>query len=244
MAEDQGVVNRAGQAAAFVEASNLMRTAHRAFRGLDRSAGDRSQGQGDALVAVIFAATALEAFINELPELVMLVYELFGSPSDIMSSQRERWGLAPAVVNCAQALATAEESNAPIQLKYMMASICLRGTAFDRGRAPYQEFSDLIDLRHSLVHLKGQRYSQGLTHVPDRQLRQSILRRLRAKNILADLPADHQTSISTWISTPAVARWALNTASAMVREVLEMIPDGQFRRDLDGHYWEPFGPVK
>jgi len=39
-----------------------------------------------------------------------------------------------------------------VELKYLMASRILTGSAFDWGSQPYQDFRDLMKLRNDLVH--------------------------------------------------------------------------------------------
>jgi hypothetical protein len=60
--------------------------------------------------------------------------------------------------------------------------------------------------------------------VPSRPTK--LIRRLRARNILAEFPAPIEAAqMPTWLSTRAVARWACDTASAMAQAVLSIVPE-------------------
>lgn len=94
----------------------------------------------EAIVAIVFAASALEAFMNERVEWAVQLCA--------KGEQREL------VRTFASILTDAENSRASLESKYKLARWILNGKAYDEGANPYQDFSLLISLRNSLLHLK------------------------------------------------------------------------------------------
>jgi len=81
-----------------------------------------------------------EAFINEIPQLAA---EAAGD------STEPGW-----VKAMGEIVGAAEESHAPIESKYHLASLVLTGHVFDKGVQPFQDFKILVDLRNLVVHTK------------------------------------------------------------------------------------------
>jgi hypothetical protein len=94
----------------------------------------RAGGHQEALVSVVFAAASLEAFLNES---VYLAENIRGGP--------------PIVSAFAQVMADAEESKVQIQSKFQLGSLVLTSKTYEKGVAPYQDFSDLFALRNLLM---------------------------------------------------------------------------------------------
>jgi hypothetical protein len=98
---------------------------------------DSSSMPPDALVSIVMAAAAAEAFINELG-----AYYRLGTT------------LQPAELACGEALAEVERGQGSTQLKFLLASLTLSGHMFEKGSKPFQDFSKLMTVRNSLMHPK------------------------------------------------------------------------------------------
>src|SRR4051794_32927622 len=83
-----------------------------------------------SLVVIVFSALAVEAYINELGELASFAH---------VSVKHER-----PVRDLGTVLTEIEKAQGSIELKYLMASRVLTGSAFDRSGQPYQDFRDLM----------------------------------------------------------------------------------------------------
>jgi hypothetical protein len=92
----------------------------------------------DALVAILFSAAAVEAFVNEFPELLFFL---------------GRGIIPPEMRALEQLLRVAEDQNASVTLKLQIIAASASGKALDKSRQPYQDYSLLIALRNKLVHL-------------------------------------------------------------------------------------------
>jgi hypothetical protein len=189
------------------------------------------QNDMDGVVAVVFAAVSLEAFINELMELAATA-----PPSD-----------PPQVHAFALRLRTVEASRGTTSWKFAVAGEVFRGKPYDTNAGPFQRFKLLFALRDAIVHLK----SECLEFDGEGRLIESshekVLKRLRSQKILAEYdPSAYVGTSPSWISllsTRAVARWACNVASDVVMAVLDSIPDSAFRRKADFSYRANFRRV-
>jgi hypothetical protein len=168
------------------------------------------------------SAIALEAFINDLAraaEFAVWEEEQFGRP------------LAPDMEplrDLGDTLHEVESSRGTTELKFQIAAKVLSGRTFRRGKQPYQDFAGLIGLRNDIVHLgprAGDSLAEGNLIVP----RSRVVRNLQQKGLTrtpgrkpGDVPGG-----TPWLSeltTPGVARWAYASATNMMREVCEMLP--------------------
>lgn len=184
----------------------------------------------EPLIAIVFAAAAGEAFINEIGEL----------------ASHPRMGPEPdCVPNLASLLSEVEDARGNTTLKYLLAKLALAGNAYDKGVNPYQDFAVLMELRNSLLHLKFDRIESvkinetRIQHPP-------VVGKLRSRNILAQF--ENVNTLASWvlhISTPAVARWACNATAAIVGDLVQSIPDSDLRRAANLFYVESsaFAPV-
>jgi hypothetical protein len=126
-----------------------------------------------------FAAAALEAFLNEAAYLAVNKNNLRASEPPIVSA-------------FAQVMEEAEESRVQIQSKFQLGNLVLTGKTYDKGKAPYQDFSDLIAVRNLLMHGKG---NERFLSVDDQSVvlnPAAVLDRLASKNILHEAPPEHR----------------------------------------------------
>jgi hypothetical protein len=173
--------------------------------------------QNDALVAIIFSALSLEAFINELGALAKDA-KANGNSEGFLDSLIDAIDEPRIVCNrdkstCAKFL---NASNALLQ-------------KFDKGQRPYQDFSDLFRLRDYLVHLKPEsRFEVGL----DDNLTYSerdLIDRLRSKDIFLD--SIKMKSLTLSVSNAKAAKWACDITAEMIVEILNRIPESKFSKD-------------
>jgi hypothetical protein len=183
----------------------------------ERIPGDSSRigGSPNALVAVMFAAATLEAFINEIALFAKL-----------------RTDGPPVLSVLATLLEELEEAQGHMRAKYQLARGVLTGAGFDRGTKPFQDFELLVRLRNEIVHMKAQ---LGLIPVgpstPNPKLG-GVATRLQSLKLLAEYETDTQ---ATWVhmaSTRATAEWACKTARAMVSATVDSLPDSQFKEQF------------
>jgi hypothetical protein len=187
----------------------------------------------EALNAILFSALAVEAFINELAEAAAR------NPDPLPESARQG---AQALADLAALLSEIEDARGPIGLKYQLTSKILRGETFVAGRAPFQDFADLVRLRDELVHPRHRDKTTDAGHV---QPVSRIVRDLQQRGLTTTTgrrPGDVPGGIS-WldeIQSGGVANWAYKAAREIIVAVLEMLPDDDnlstthlFRNRLD-----------
>jgi hypothetical protein len=222
----------------------------------------RQGGRSEALVSIVFAAAALEAFLSETAYLAEFA---------------EQKAPTPGVVSAfAQVMEDAEESKASIESKFHLAHLTLTGNAYDRGIAPYQDFSLLIAARNALVHFKSREYFSSAEGRPAVFNQAGVVDKLKSKSILHEpVPgagakgnliiqvgdkfmasaefgegADNvrfrtfPDAISArWtflISTKAVAEWACNTAAGMAVDMIEKLPKSAWKDSVETYLREAF----
>lgn len=195
--------------------------------------------KNDALVSLVFSVASLEAFFNELPELLADPPELFNQ-------------LPPEIIAMTDGIRNIESDKGSVEQKFKLAFEKLSGHECDKGASPYQDLSSLIEVRNGLVHMKPDKFSGqaegGGTLAMGASPR--IISRLRSKGILADaemtLPVNHDAGVQTlvqvplpWhdqISTYKAAKWACNTAADVVNNILAIFPDIPHKHNLMNTY--------
>lgn len=212
----------------FFNSPQLYRIAKAAVARIPAERQDHEGAQPDALVACVFAALALEGFVNEFGELVADEYY---------------WDsrVSPNLSGLARAVAAVEAEHGSLELKLHVIRIALRGSAWSPGEAPFQDLLLLVRLRNALVHLKLDVRS-GTTDSPKAGPPPSVITHLRAKNILAH---DQDPKAATWtlaVSTRAAGKWACKVVTDMVQETIRLIPASDFRRDVDIYFGDRFTP--
>jgi hypothetical protein len=156
-----------------------------------RDAAEQGNGVGleGSLVAIIFSAASLEAFIAEVAFLIECLAEDY-----------------PSLAKLGAVLNDAEESQVQARGKYLIAKAIL-GNGFDRGTNPYQDFDLLIRIRNAITHMK-----------PDivRDDPHKLVASLQSRGLCKaeDFP---NNSWMDQIATIPTALWACNVASSMIR---------------------------
>ncbi len=166
----------------------------------------------DTIVAIVLAAVATEAFINELVEMVALDRDISNPISPLLRA-------------FADALQEIEEARGSLLLKYLIASQTLSGSTFNKEINPYQDFATLVTLRNDLMHVKPRdtftHSGGGSTLIePPKYIRNLQQHRLAR-------PPEESVGMS-WlniIQTAEMAIWACDAAYNIILAVLDFIPD-------------------
>jgi len=162
-----------------------------------------SKAQGDARIAVVFAFIALEAFINELADFANETPA--DTPLAIFGSRMK----------------DLNDAGASIGVRFQLAKWILSKEPFDTEGQPYQDFQLLIQLRNTIVHLPPDKTARDSSQPLVDSLK--FLEALRQKGLARD-SHDAVASFLAEVSTPEMARWACDTAAAMVRSIVEVLP--------------------
>ena len=118
-------------------AAPLFGLAKGAYKRTESAVSDRAPGQPDAVVAVIFAVVAMEAFINELAEI---------------ASQERPAPHPPSIAILANLLTEAEQGS--LEPKFSIARPVLDGVPYDKGGQPFQDLRLMVALRNQLIHYR------------------------------------------------------------------------------------------
>src|SRR5260370_15503039 len=210
----------------------LFRHATSAYERIPGGPTSRTPAQNEALTSIVFAAAALEAFINELAD---FAHEpIYSEPID------------PTLVIFAGLIEELEKSRASTLSKFWFGRWALTAMPYDKGAQPYQDLALLMDLRSTLVHPKVlDRLDQDLNELPrfTRSVEPpTIISKLESKCILAESPTGSALSWIGLITTKATARWACDTASAIALSFLEGLPKGQHSDFVRQFYSRSFAP--
>jgi hypothetical protein len=214
-----------------INATQIYRNATYMLEGISSDAEDRTPGQLEALTSIIYAAIALETFINELPALAEDMGLGVDSP--------------PWLRTFVSVLDELEQSKASINVKYLLGRFLLTGQSWNKGDALYQSFALLVSLRNEIVHQKPDDYRQGVDkNARALQTTRPILERLRSLNALGkseptEVGEGPLSVITNWlddISTRAMATWACDTALNVMLAVLDAIPEGFLKTITDMVY--------
>jgi len=160
-----------------------------------------------SLNALVIAAAAVEAFLNELAHHVEVIRA---------SASSAREAISPQLATCSSVLQDLEDSRASVKSKYLMASLVLSGRSFEKGQDPFQDFAKLIDLRNEIMHAKP---VTGDEH-RGTKIATALERRGVAKRLFPDVSTD-------WfhiLESPGVGAWACKTALRIIRATLAFSP--------------------
>jgi len=163
---------------------------------------DLAEGLSDSVVALLFSAATLEAFIGEFAEL-----------SRASGSEKlQRIG---------ETMDELEAGKAQLGSKFMILKLLLDGKGFARDALPYQDFQLLIDARNHIVHMKPEQ----LAFEPHK-----IVRGFESRGLCKQSANSWPKTITSLphvlrqISTPAAARWSCNVVVRMAQTLREALP--------------------
>jgi hypothetical protein len=101
-----------------------------------------------------------------------------------------------------------------VTLKYLTASLLLRGEMFNPGLAPFQDFEQLVRMRNSLMHMK-----------PSDSAARKGAAALAQRGLAQRIDPESQMEWVDRMETPQTAEWACSTARALIRAVWDMVPE-------------------
>jgi hypothetical protein len=126
-----------------------------------------------------------------------------------------------------------ERARKPTTEKYATAFATLLGRKI-KGDTFFQHLSLLFDVRDEIVHTKAQEYEISDDDKMLSPRSDKMMARLKSLGLTTDFKNEYVTTgLLGWISTPASARWACNTAVATVKRFIDSTPAGDFRMLLD-----------
>ena len=166
-----------------------------------------------AIAAVIFSCMGSETFINELIEM----------------SSREAGSKFAAISQISL--------HSDIRGKFKRAYEGAAGNTYNETIAPYADFSLLIDLRNAFVHyspddalfdLTTHKVVGELGPSAPRKGEDPLLTRLRKRGLLP-APSDREIRWLNLICTRKLAEWSIDTSVAIVRSIIEVLPDGNLK---------------
>ena len=175
-----------------------------------------------ALVSIVMAAAATEAFINELGEYCGTTVV----------------PLEPRATATGAALAEVEQSRGSTELKYLMASLSLSGQMFVRSAQPFQDFSTLMKIRNDLMHPKPRdRIDEaGLYNPP------SYVRGFEQRGMTYRPEPDVSVSWLNQLETERIASWACQAAVDIIVAVAERTPANGVFAGLGRLFAEQYRP--
>lgn len=155
-------------------------------------------GDAEAITSIIMSVSAIEAFINELSDVI----------------EQESPYLDCQSIELGNKLLSAEERRLSLDDKVRIV-VEHSGQSFDLSKRPLQDFRLLVELRNALVHYKTHNQTSRNSLKPIK-----LLTKLRSKKILLNRPYVQRSSPAyTWlhdVSTVQAARWSTDTTLAVI----------------------------
>jgi hypothetical protein len=212
---------------------------------------DAQGSRNDALIAIVFSAAALETFINEAAGLAEQAFA--GGSGDRIIEEH------PSVDQFAKRCAKIESEQGSTARKFQAASTSFTEKTYPEKADPFCDFLLLMSVRNGIMHGKDEDptiYLNMSTEPPQ------IARQLRARGVVLGIePALDSEHLAigpyvAWLEHRDVARWACNSAVAIVQSFLKMVPlpvrpnvdpqyadQGSYRDKLHRFYADQFTPL-
>ena len=188
----------------FLNSGILFRQAKAAFERTAAAPSENEPGQDDALVAILFSAASLEAWIGEIR---------------ILASSPAFSELSSHIGACADLIAETEDSRGSIRLKYLLVKNTLTGKSYNKGASPYQDFHLLFSVRDALVHMRPEKIAEKT--ISEKSRTDKLVRALALKRLCIAKTPGIKSSWLSKISTGAVERWSCNVAVDMVDSICD-----------------------
>jgi hypothetical protein len=181
---------------------------------------DSSTLTPDALVAIAFAAAAVEAFTNDLTDRVR-----------IWSTAKWPGATTPALIAAVQAVIAVEAGREPQQLrgKYRAAVRALSGKSKSTDGRTVQELQRLVALRDAIMHAKAPRST-----LPRKV--SAALVDLRRRGLTASITSRSKAPLLIELQSPHLSEWAFVTARNVILAMLNLAPDVESVRSLNQHF--------
>lgn len=168
-----------------------------------------------SFVAILFSAFALEAWVNELLDLVQCDDSYWSPPETKLlaafASQLER-------------------RNTSLDLRIQLIATGLRGQPLDPGRQPYQDFALLVRIRNVLVHAKPEHFDNGSGAQNEPH---AILRELEERGVFELERVGVVNLLHGTLTMRSVGKWAYGAATRMAEALAEMLPPSGLRSSME-----------
>lgn len=204
-------------------------------RAAEQSASTIPGPNDSPIIATLFAAAALEGFVNELIEWAVLERERTATRKARESFASVQDDFAVSLAMC---LSTAEELRAKTEYKIQKISFMSTRKTMDKGGQPFQDYKLLFDLRDSIVHLKPEYFEIGTDSKIGHSKHSKLVERLRQRKIPISVQSVDLDRLS-WleqISVPEVGKWAYNAAYFMTQHLVTELPDGQLKKQIERQF--------
>jgi hypothetical protein len=174
----------------------------------------------DTLVAIAFAAAAVEAFTNDLTDHVQ-----------IWSTAKWPGTTTPALIAAVQAVIAVAAGREPQQLtgKYRAAVRALSRKSKSPDGRTVQELQRLVALRHAIMHARAPRPA-----LPRKV--SAALVDLRRRGLTAPIASRSKASLLIELQSPHLSEWAFVTARNVIQAMLDIAPDVESVRSLSQHF--------
>jgi hypothetical protein len=178
------------------------------------------------LVAIMFSALAVEAFLNELGTIDASSQK--GSGSDYKPSLV---AIDSRLEALQRVLRLAEESNLQSLGKIQLAHEIL-GLKLENGQQPFQDYRLLKQLRDSIAHSKPSNVVITTEPIEFQSSREKLLQALYSRKLLSYKPSERGQGLLDWLDGKNLAQWAIKAASKMVIKIIEALPTGEFKEAI------------
>jgi hypothetical protein len=175
-----------------------------------------------AIGAIVMSAASIEGFLNEMLERFSFY--------NAARPQFKKSELPRKVLALGRLSAELEGRNASVHLKVQLFVATLRGSPWDRGQQPYQDFDLLFRLRNAILHLKPESFdSDVLTNAELHPLLRSLDARVPLKRFGGPKLRNRMLGIAIAVQEPAVAQWAYDTCIRTCLALADCLPRGTIR---------------
>ena len=187
-----------------------------------KAAKSKAKKSDNSIVAIMFSASAMEAFINESAGLARM----------IPTSDRQK-----IVEGYAAVMAELEDRKESLLVKYHMALLVFSGATWNEGDQVFQDFKLLVTIRNAIVHMKTDKWETPVSMLkpdPERAIEQhpKFIKTLVQKKII-DPPIKSQSWLEL-LKDQRVAQWACLVSSRITTDFVKSVPDGKFKTSLLG----------
>lgn len=183
-----------------------------ANRSYERSKSNKSE----SMPSIILSTVAFECFVNEIIQRLSAEYEW--EPVEVIKRSSEWLELL--------------ESKRPSTLEKVGAlHLIFKDSKINKGEQPYQNLSLLYQLRNELVHRKPEGASNWDPGDKDREYEPHRLVKSLASRGIINLPSPKAPPVwGQFVLNEKTAKWAFNTAVLGVHNMVDMLPEGSFKK--------------
>lgn len=176
------------------------------------------QGLSGSAIAIVFSALSIEAYINELPNLLLVHLAKFSR-----------------VQKLSEIIKYADEEKASIQLKLILTSFILSGRIPNLGSQPYQDIALLFKLRNLIVHLKP--VESFLVEDDNYKNVPKLVKSFCARGVIPKpTRKSNYISWSDQLLVPSVGKWSTDTVLKFGKYLITLPQNEDLKTLLTGLY--------